>query len=124
MAGAVHVPWYATGFRGDAFAQALREIAHVSLRYGATAYEVFRYRDDKYKFIQSSVFENKADWERYWYGPEFSQFRSAHSGWYQVPVVYTWADVIIEGRLPDNGGGNGGQDVAEPAPVGGGSAGA
>ena len=121
MAGAVHVPWYATGFRADRFEEALREIAHVSLRYGATAYEVFRYRDDRYKFLQSSVFEDKMAWERYWAGPEFSHFRTVHNGWYQVPIVYQWADLVIEGRLPGNGG-NGGEGVAEPAPVGGGSA--
>jgi hypothetical protein len=32
MAGVVHIPWYATLFRGDQFEVALREIAPVSLR--------------------------------------------------------------------------------------------
>ncbi len=103
MAGAVHIPWYATGFRGDRFAEALAEVAPVALRYGATAYAVYRYRDDRYRFIQSATFEDKLDWERYWGGPEMTRFRTIHQGWFQVPIVYQWTDVVIEGSLPANG---------------------
>ncbi len=119
MAGAVHIPWYATGFRGDGFEEALREIAPVALRYGATSYTVYRYRDDRYKFLHSATFEDKLDWERYWYGPEFTRFRTIHQGWYQVPVVYQWVDVVVEGALPGNGnGGSATSPSPEPAPVG------
>ena len=103
MAGAVHVPWYATGFRADGLEQALTEIAPVALRYGATQYAVYRYRDDRYKFIQVAQFEDKLDWERYWGGPEFERFRVLHQGWFQVPVVYAWTDVSVTGSLPGNG---------------------
>ncbi len=116
MAGAVHIPWYATGFRGDRFADAVAEIAPVALRYGATGYSVFRYRDDRYKFIQTATFEDKLDWERYWGGPEMTRFRTVHQGWYQVPVVYQWADIVVEGMLPQNG-----RSAAEPTSVTGGT---
>ena len=53
-AGVVQIPWYATLFRGDQFADALEEIAPVAMRYGATEYRVYRNRDDMYKFIQMS----------------------------------------------------------------------
>ena len=36
MAGTVIVPWYATGFRGNAFEAALNEVAAAALRYGAS----------------------------------------------------------------------------------------
>lgn len=98
--GSVHIPWYATGFRGDKLEAALADIAPLSLRYGATHYSVFRYRDDRYKFLQTATFEDKADWDRYWLGPEFERFRTLASGWYQVPVVYQWADVSAVGTLP------------------------
>ncbi len=98
MAGVVHIPWYATVFRGDAFAEALKEIAPLALRYGAGEYYVHRSRDDTYKFVQASKFESKLDWERYWYGEEFVAWREKYSSWYQIPVVYYWNDVIAEGR--------------------------
>ena len=71
MAGVVHIPWYATVFRGDRLEAALREIAPLALRYGATEYGVYRSRDDAYKFLQWRTFESKLDWERYWTAPEF-----------------------------------------------------
>jgi hypothetical protein len=97
--GVVFIPWYATGFRGDAFAQALAQIAPVALRYGATEYGVYRSRDDLYKFMQTASFEDGVDFERYWNGPEVSRFRAEHSGWYQVPVLYYWNDQVAAGAV-------------------------
>jgi len=97
--GVAQIPWYATLFRGDKFADALGEIAPLAMRYGATDYLVYRNRDDMYKFLQCATFEQKADFEAYWYGPEMVDFRTIYSGWYQVPILYTWADVVIQGGL-------------------------
>jgi hypothetical protein len=98
-AGVVQIPWYATVFRGDRLEAALREIAPVALRYGASHYLVYRNRDDMYKFLQVATFETKLDFEAYWEGPEFREFRTIYSSYYQVPVLYTWADLVIEGGL-------------------------
>ncbi len=42
MAGTVIVPWYATGFRADAFEKELEPVAAAALRYGATSYAIYR----------------------------------------------------------------------------------
>lgn len=97
--GVVQIPWYATLFRGDKFEIALMEIAPVALRYGATDYEVFRARDDQYKFLQLATFEHKLDFERYWQGEEFVGWRQDYSSWFQVPVVYGFHDRVIRGAL-------------------------
>jgi len=97
--GVVHIPWYATGFRADALETALAEIAAVAPRYGATDYRVYRSRDDRYRFLQTSTFEDKVDFDRYWYGGEFSDWRAEHSSWYQVPVLYVWHDLVTEGAI-------------------------
>jgi hypothetical protein len=99
MAGVLHIPWYATLFRGNGFEDAIQEIAPVALRYGATEYCVYRSRDDTYKFLQMATFENKADFERYWNGEEFSLWRSDYSSWYQVPVLYTWNDLLMRAGI-------------------------
>lgn len=98
-AGSVHIPWYATGFRADALEEALGQIAPIALRYGATDYAVHRSRDDLYRFLQLATFPDKTSWERYWFGDEFSGWRSRHSSWYQVPVLYAWNDVTAQGAL-------------------------
>jgi hypothetical protein len=99
MAGVVHIPWYATGFRGDRLEAALADVSAVTLRYGARSHSLYRYRDDRYKFLQTAEFEDKHDFERYWYGPEMTDFRVLCAGWFQVPVVYGWTDLVIAGTL-------------------------
>jgi hypothetical protein len=97
--GVVHIPWYATLFRGDKFEVALKEIAPVALRYGATEYQVYRARDDQYRFLQMAHFDDKLDFERYWLGEEFVGWRADYSSWYQVPVIYGFTDLITRGAL-------------------------
>jgi hypothetical protein len=114
MAGTIIIPWYATGFRANGFEEALNELAAVALRYGASSYAVYRSRDDRYKFQQLAAFEEYVDWERYWEGPDMTYFRTRHSSWYQVPVLYGWWDLTAGGSIAraaattaGNGRGNG-----------------
>lgn len=99
MAGTVMIPWYATGFRGDRFEAALNEAAAIAMRYGASSYAVYRSQEDRYRFQQFAAFESHTDWERYWEGPEMRAFRSRHSGWYQIPVLYGWWTRTAGGRI-------------------------
>jgi hypothetical protein len=101
MAGTVMVPWYATGFRSNAFESDLNEVAAVALRYGASSYTVYRSRDDRYRFQQMAHFDKHIDWERYWDGPEMTDFRVAHSSWYQIPVLYGWWDRTTAGSIEE-----------------------
>ena len=98
MAGIVHVPWYATGFRGDQLQAELERITPLATRYGATSYVVYRGRDDRYKFLQATEWEDHLDWDRYWAGPEMTDFRIYCQGWFQVPIVYTWNDLVCRGE--------------------------
>lgn len=112
--GTVVIPWYATGFKGNAIEAALNEVAPVALRYGAGSYAVYRSRDDRYKFQQLAHFDRQIDWERYWEGPEMIELRTRFSGAYQVPSLYGWWDLTASGSLvteepaaAGNGHGNG-----------------
>jgi hypothetical protein len=99
MAGVVHIPWYATVWRGDRLEEALGQIAPLALRHGATEYAVYRSRDDPYKLLQLAWFESKLDWQRYWDGPDFVAWRAEYSSFYQVPILYVWHDTVSYGRL-------------------------
>jgi hypothetical protein len=99
MAGVATIPWYATTFRADKFEQALGLIAPLALRFGATEYRVYRNRDDRYKFTQFATFEDKLDFDRYWYSDEFGAWRTDFSSWFTVPVVYSWSDLVLHGGL-------------------------
>jgi len=98
-AGVIHIPWYATLFRAEKFEAAVAELAPVALRYGAVDYEVYRSREDPYKFLQTATWERKIDFTAYWEGPECIEFRTRYSGWFQVPVLYQWNTRVISGAL-------------------------
>ena len=100
---AVSIPFYATAFRKEDLAAALEQIGAISPRYGAKSWAVYQSHDDLYKFLFFVEFDNKHDWERYWYGEEFSEMRAACSGWYQVPLLYNWNDIVGSGSLHANG---------------------
>ncbi len=95
----IHIPWYATLFRGDKFEAALAELAPIALRYGALDYEVYRSREDTYKFLQTATWERKLDFTAYWEGPECIEFRTRYSSWFQVPILYQWNVRVARGAL-------------------------
>jgi hypothetical protein len=110
----VIVPWYATGLRANAFELALNEVAAAALRYGATSYAVYRSQEDAYRFQQLAEFSESRDWERYWDGPEMTEFRVQHSSWYQVPVLYGWWTRTVGGGIEQRGGAAGAETNGHP----------
>jgi hypothetical protein len=109
MAGVVHVQWYATVLRQDLLAAEVARVSPLALRYGAAQYAVHRSNDDRYIIRQMLWFEDKADWYRFWDGPEMIEFRRRHMGHYQVPISYVWYDEIAAGAV-------GPEVPLEPAP--------
>ncbi|MCX6389510.1 MAG: hypothetical protein NT122_02580 [Solirubrobacterales bacterium] len=95
--GLVQVPFYATVFRGDSLAKALTELAPASLRYGANSYSLTRSRDDRYRFLLTFGFDRYEDFTAFWEGSECQHFRIHCGGWYQIPVLYGWADELTSG---------------------------
>jgi len=99
MAGVVHVDWYATVLRQDAFAAEVAAAAPLALRYGATQYSVHISRDDRYKITLMVWFESKPQWYSFWEGREMVEFRARHMGHYQIPINYVWHDEVVAGSL-------------------------
>jgi hypothetical protein len=95
MAGVVHIPWYATGFRSERLAAAVREIAPVAVRYGATQYRIHQWVEERYRLDHMIWWDSRKDWERFWEGPEMVAFRVRVGGWYQVPLLYTWSTELL-----------------------------
>jgi hypothetical protein len=99
VGGVVHIAWYASVLRQDAFAAEVAQVAPLALRYGATQYSVHRSQEDRYKIRQMAWFESKTQWYRYWDGPEMIEFRRRNSRNYQIPINYEWYGELVAGAL-------------------------
>jgi hypothetical protein len=94
----VQIIWHVNPFRGDKFAEGWRAAAEAVLDYGATSWGFYRAHDGRLDFIQQASFPTKAAFERYWYSETVAEARTELAGYYQVPLVPTFHEVVGEGR--------------------------
>jgi hypothetical protein len=97
----VIINWVANPFRGDRFEEAWKPAAAAATKYGATAWAFTRSKDDPLTFMQVAVFENKLDFERYWYSEEIAEARIRCSGYFQVPILPVWFEAVGVGLVVD-----------------------
>jgi hypothetical protein len=95
----VQIKWVANPFRGDKFDEAWRPAAEAVLKYGATWWALLRAADGRLDFTQLALFNDKFDFDRYWYSEEISEARALASGLFQVPVLPTYHEVSGLGAL-------------------------
>ena len=95
----VQVKWVANPFRGDKFEDAWLPSAEAVLKYGATWWAFLRAADGRLDFTQLALFQDKLDWDRYWYSEETAEARALASGLFQVPVLPTYHEVSGLGAL-------------------------
>jgi hypothetical protein len=95
----VTILWHATPFRGDKFEDAWRAAAAAALDYGASWWAFYRSKDDPLDFTQVAIFEDKRQWERYWYSEDLAEARAECSGLFEVPVVPIWHRVVGAGEI-------------------------
>ena len=95
----VFILWHANPFRGDKFEDAWRPAAAAALDYGASWWAFYRSKDDPLDFTQVAIFEDKKQWERYWYSEQLAEARAEASGLFQVPVTPIWQRVVATGQV-------------------------
>ena len=69
------------------------------LDFGARGWAFLRSSDDPQKFTQLALFDNKVDFDRYWYSPEISDYRTQAQGLYHVPLLPFWQTVEGSGSV-------------------------
>jgi hypothetical protein len=93
----VHIPWHVNPFRGEKFVQGWAHAAEAVLDYGAVSWGFYRAIDGRLDFIQEAVFPSKAHFERYWYSEEIAAKRVDLQGYYNVPVLPEFYEIVGEG---------------------------
>jgi hypothetical protein len=97
------IRWVANPFRGDKFAEGWLPLAEAVVDYGATSWAFYRAVDGRLDFIQHAIFPSKADFERYRYSETVAQARAELSGYYQVPLLPTFWEIVDSGTALRSG---------------------
>ena len=94
----VQIIWHVNPFRGDKFAAGWRPAAEAVLDYGATSWALYRNHDGRLDFLQQATFPTKAAFERYWYSETAAEKRAELAGYYQIPLLPTFHEVVGQGE--------------------------
>ena len=94
----VHIPWHVNPFRGDRFAEGWAAAAEAVLDYGAVSWGFYRALDGRLDFIQQATFPSKAHFERYWYSETIAEKRIQLQGYYNVPILPEYYELVGEGK--------------------------
>ena len=96
MADVNYIDWHVHPFRADRWLEAWRPALDRALAFGARSCFLTRDIDDPLHFRQVSVWDDHADFERYWYSEEIAALREAALNYYNKPVLPSWHTVSID----------------------------
>ena len=94
MAEVNRLDWSIAPFRADRWLDLWEPAAAKMPAYGAKSWSLTRSDEDTLAYEQTMVWEDKADFERYWYSPEIGEAREAVVNWYGIPLLPTWHTLI------------------------------
>lgn len=84
------IDWHVTPFRADRWYQAWLPALQRASAFGATDVSLTRSEDDHLHFRQTTTWESRADFERYWSSDEVARAREAAINWYAKPLLPAW----------------------------------
>jgi quinol monooxygenase YgiN len=89
-----YIDWHVHPFRAERWYELWEPAAARALSFGAKSYALTRSIDDPLLFRQSSVWESRDDFERYWYSDEVATIREQALNFYNKPVLPMWHTVV------------------------------
>ncbi len=90
MAEVNTIEWHVTPMRADRWYALWRPAVERATAYGATSCTLTRAEDDHLHFRQTTVWEDRADFERYWSSDEVARAREEAHDLYAKPVLPAW----------------------------------
>jgi hypothetical protein len=94
MVEVCRLDWHIPPFRADRFLDFWEPAAAKMPAYGAKSWSLTRSIDDPLKFQQTSIWERRADFERYWFSTEIETARTAIIDLYDKPLLPTWHTLL------------------------------
>ena len=94
---ALHVEYHTTPFRAERFLELYTPAISRVLAYGATGYVFYRSEEDPDHFVHISYWEDRSDFDRYWFSREMQEVRERTAGLHGQPVLPHWGLVLDRG---------------------------
>ena len=92
---AVQIDWHTTPLRAERFLERYGPAVSRVLAYGAKGYLFYRSEDDSQHFVHISMWDERSNFERYWFSHEMQEVRQSIAGWVEQPVLPHW-NVVVE----------------------------
>lgn len=85
---------HANAFLGDEFERLWAPAASKVMDYGAKDYSFIRDQEDPLHFIHQSYWEDRLDFDRYWFSDEMTKLREGAIGMHNVPILPQWSTLV------------------------------
>jgi hypothetical protein len=95
MAEVCKLDWHIAPFRADRFLDIWEPAAARMPAYGASSWSLIRAIDDPLAFQQTSIWESRADFERWWFSEEIEKSRAAIIDLHDLPILPTWHTLLV-----------------------------
>jgi hypothetical protein len=87
--------WHIAPFRADRWLDLWEPAAARMPAFGAKSWSLTRSLDDPLAFRQTSVWESRVDFERYWFSDEIEAARAATIDLYDIPILPAWHTLVV-----------------------------
>jgi hypothetical protein len=108
-----YIDWHVHPFRADRWLAAWRPAAERALSFGAGSCTITRSIDDPLLFRQISLWDDRADFERYWFSDEIATAREEIVNLYNKPLLPSWHTIVLSEDVADSSAAK--PEAAEPA---------
>jgi hypothetical protein len=94
MAEVCRLDWHVAPLRADRWLDIWEPAAAKMPAFGAQSWSLTRSSDDPLSFQQTSVWEKRSDFERYWFSEEIEAARQNSIDYYDLPILPTWHTLL------------------------------
>jgi quinol monooxygenase YgiN len=95
MAYISELSWHVTPFRAQRWIDLWEPAAAKATEYGALDWRIYRSTEDPLLFRQVITWNDKADFESYWFSEEISAIREQIITYYDKPLLPVWCTPIV-----------------------------
>lgn len=94
MAEVCTLDWHVAPFRADRWLDLWEPAAARMPAFGAKSWSLIRSTEDPLAFQQTSAWEQRSDFERYWFSEEIETARTAVIDLYDIPLLPVWHTLL------------------------------